>query len=123
TDQIRGQGAMGPRGPRVAPLLSVVLVLLAASLSSAPAGAATCTPGPKANLKGCNFAGRDLSGANLTGANLAGANLTSANLTNANVSGANLYAARFSKATLTNANLYGTKLKMVSSGGIVGRPA
>ena len=59
--------------------------------------------GVRANLRGANLRGADLSWANLTGANLSWANLTGANLSGANLSGAYLIGANLSGADLTGA--------------------
>ena len=72
-------------------LALAIPLLLAAALCiiwAAPAGAASCAPGPGADLIGCNFADANLSNADLSGANLATADLSGANLTSANLSGA-----------------------------------
>jgi len=98
----------------------------------------TCTPGPDADLSGCNFTNADLRGydldaANLSGANLTGANLTNsdlegaflfeANLTNANFSGANLTGADTIGAILTGADFSSSILTNVTSDNDVGTPA
>jgi uncharacterized protein YjbI with pentapeptide repeats len=80
----------------------------------------TCTPGPDADLSGCNFTNADLrgydldaanlSGANLTGANLSGVNLSEADLVNADLTGSNLVA-DFEGANLTGANLTNSDLE------------
>ncbi len=68
------------------------------------------------NLKGANLRGADLSGANLKGANLEGANLWEVNLNQANLSGTNLKKtdlrwAHLNKAILTLSNLNGANLQ------------
>jgi hypothetical protein len=96
-------------------------------------GPTNCTPGPEADLTGCNFAGVNLSGADLAGANLTDANLSGAtlikvrlvgaNLTDANLSNADLSAATLTESNLTGANLTGAVLFAVISGGIIGEPS
>ena len=97
------------------------MVLLAMTLTltgAVPAGAATCVPGPGANLSSCNLSRTNLYGVNLTGANLSQANLTGANLTNANLTNANLTRATatgadFQGALISNATLTGSGMKNV----------
>ncbi len=62
---------------------------------NAQATTRNCTPGPAADLAGCNFSGNNLSFVDLSGSNLRGANLSQTNLDGTNLGGANL----------TNANL------------------
>jgi uncharacterized protein YjbI with pentapeptide repeats len=100
---------------RSSKLMMAVLALAALVLvGAAPAGATGCTPGPGAELAGCNFSGSslygvDLAGADLTGATLTGANLTDANLNQATLTSvigtsADLQGATITDADLTNAN-------------------
>ncbi|MDR3650869.1 MAG: pentapeptide repeat-containing protein [Acidimicrobiales bacterium] len=69
------------------PLLLVAVLYV---IWPAPAAAASCVPGPGAQLQSCGLAGADLADADLAGANFALANLTGANLTGANLSFAEL---------------------------------
>ncbi|EPU6817534.1 pentapeptide repeat-containing protein [Listeria monocytogenes] len=66
--------------------------------------------GERANLRGANLRGADLSCANLRGANLRGANLSYADLSCANLRVANLSYADLSYANLRGANLRGANL-------------
>ena len=66
--------------------------------------------GTRADLRGANLSGANLSGADLYGANLSGANLSGADLYVANLSGADLSGANLSGADLRGANLYGADL-------------
>jgi hypothetical protein len=79
---------------------------------------ATCaSPGPSANLNGCNFAGEDFSGDDLSSsgmvgtifrnAELVGTNLSSSNMRGANFRGANLCGADLSSSVLRNADFRG----------------
>jgi len=77
----------------------------------------------KANLRGANLYGSNLSEANLSEANLYGADLGGAdlseadlygaNLRGADLSGANFYGANLSEANLSEANLYGAEMQNV----------
>ena len=72
--------------------------------------------GTKANLRGENLIGADLSWANLSGANLSGADLSWANLSGANLSEANLrwadlFGADLFGADLSWADLFGADLR------------
>ena len=66
-----------------------------------------------ADLRGCNFADRDLSGANLRGADLTGANLTGADLRDADLRGTKLNNATLANANLSNNQLTQTQLRGV----------
>ena len=63
-----------------------------------------------ANLRGADLSGADLSCANLRGANLFGANLSDADLPGADLSGANLRDADLSGANLRGADLSGASM-------------
>ncbi len=114
----RGKGTVSLAG---AILLALTLILTLTLTGIVPASAASCVPGPDANLTGCDLYGADLTGANLTGATLTGANLTNATLTNATLTdatgtGVDLQGALIEGATLTgssfhNALLNGTSLE------------
>ena len=66
--------------------------------------------GSRANLRGANLRGADLSDANLRGAYLSGADLSDAYLRGANLRGANLRGANLRGADLSGANLRGADL-------------
>ena len=68
------------------------------------------TNGIRANLRGANLCGANLSRANLRGANLREANLSRANLCGANLREANLSRANLCEANLRRAYLYGANL-------------
>ncbi len=87
-------------------------------LSPRPAEAASCTPGQGANLKGCNFAHKDLANADLGGANLTSTDLDGTNLTDAYLNGADLTAANLTNAKLTNATLTNAKLTNATLTGV-----
>lgn len=59
--------------------------------------------GIRANLRGADLSGANLSAANLRAADLSGANLSAANLRSANLSGANLSGANLSEANIDSA--------------------
>ncbi len=98
-------------------MMAVLALAALVLVGAAPAGATGCTPGPGAELAGCNFtgssmygvdlAGADLTGATLTGANLTDANLDQATLTNVTGTSADLQGAAITDADLTNANFGG----------------
>ena len=67
--------------------------------------------GSRANLRGADLFGANLSDANLRGADLFGANLSGANLSDANLRGADLFGANLSDANLSDANLFGANLR------------
>jgi hypothetical protein len=95
------------------------------------AAEATCaSPGPSANLSGCDFSGADFSGDDLSGsrlvatifrgADLAGANLSSSNAKNAVFREADLSCANLRSSTLGGADFRGadlTQANLKSSGG------
>lgn len=118
--------------------LFVLSLVSSVSVSAATGGMSSCTPGPWAELKGCNFSGDNLSGvvlnwADLDGADLSGTNLTGAHLFRARLAAANLTGADLQKSDLTGAELKDTvvqgaaflsaNLFDTSSGGITGVPA
>jgi hypothetical protein len=65
----------------------------------------------KADLRGANLSGADLSGVDLRGANLSGADLSGVDLRGANLSGADLYGANLYGADLSGADLSGAYLR------------
>ena len=69
---------------------------------------------PGADLSCANLRGADLSGADLSCANLRGANLFGANLSDADLPGADLSGANLSDADLSGANLRGADLSGAS---------
>ena len=85
-------------------IVAVAFTFLGASIS---ASAAACTPGPNADLTGCNFSGQDLSAANLSGTNLSGADLSGANLTGLDLRTTNLTNTNLNGANLSRSNLSG----------------
>jgi uncharacterized protein YjbI with pentapeptide repeats len=74
--------------------------------------AATCaSPGPSANLSGCDFAGMDFSGQDLSGSRMVGTVFRNATLVGTDLSSSNLKDATFRGADLTCANLRASTLR------------
>mgnify|MGYP006269252949 CR=1 FL=1 len=80
--------------------LSTTVLMLTMGLAAPSAWAASCTPGPGADLTGCN-----LHGANLQGADLSNATIVNADLIGADLTGVNFAKAKIDKSDFTNANL------------------
>jgi len=107
-DRPRGIVAVGTRFASATFVIGLPLFATAGTSEATAALAHSCVPGPKADLKGCDFADANLTDAKLKGTYLEDANLDGAILTD---------------AKLSDADLTGADLQGVSSGGITGAPA
>ena len=94
----------------LAVVLSTTVLMLTMGLAAPSAWAASCTPGPGADLTGCNFHGEDLHGVDLSNATLINANFIAADLTGVNFAKAKIDKSDFSGANLTDSDFSGANV-------------